>query len=775
MCQDVTTPGRFDFASAPADGRRQVRLSRRIGVQRGWRLVERVTQMSPDEVRHRVRRLVWRVAEPIPVPSAPDVLDALCQQAETRFLFGAATRVDVVAALSARCPAAGRAIVAAADGLEAGRLEVFGHAVHLDADRLDWCADPCSQRRLWPAVAMDEARAVRHAQAAAEGPFAPDVKLVWELSRHQFMPTLGAAFWLDGRASRKETALRLVESWTAQNPAGVGVNWASRLEIGLRAIAWLWGMAFLLGTAEVAVERRRRWAASLAAHYEHLRRGLSSYTDPSNHLVGEAAALWMLATTLPALPDADRERGRALETLVREATRQVTVDGVSEEQAIGYHCFVLELYLQVLALARRHGEHVPDVVRGRALAMLDFLGAVSGPRGHVHPIGDADDGRAIPYPWPADERRRTIALLVAGGALLGVSPGVTAEEPPDLPLWLLGADAAASVSPTNGVRAPRSRAFASGGYCVLESAAPGGAWRQMVFDVGGFGAIPNGAHAHADALGVLVRVGETAILGDPGTGTYGASRVVRDAFRGTAAHNTLAVDGLDQADTLDTFKWLNLPRVTLERWMTAEHCDFAEASHDGYLRLRRPVRHTRAVLFVRPDYWIVVDRLRGRGHHRVCRWFHFPPDVRVTACADGGFEARAGATADGLRLVFLPCADELRSDARVTRAPWSPGYGRWTTSEALAVETTGTVPMTLVTVLVVLDAQAPRVSVVGGPTLQRAVASAATLCRVAAEGVFEDTVAVGGDGAEFEVVRRAADGATQWTFVSPRAARERHG
>ena len=56
----------------------------------------------------------------------------------------------------------------------------------------------------------------------------------------------------------------------------------------------------------------------------------------------------------------------------------------------------------------------------------------------------------------------------------------------------------------------------------------------------------NGGHGHADLLSVQLTGEGRERLIDPGTGSY-MRREDRDWFRGTAAHNTLEVDGRSQA------------------------------------------------------------------------------------------------------------------------------------------------------------------------------------------------------------------------------------
>jgi hypothetical protein len=51
--------------------------------------------------------------------------------------------------------------------------------------------------------------------------------------------------------------------------------------------------------------------------------------------------------------------------------------------------------------------------------------------------------------------------------------------------------------------------------------------------------------------------------------------------------------------------------------------DYVEASHNGYCRLSQRVVHRRAVVFLKPDYWLIHDELWGEGEHQIDRYFHF--------------------------------------------------------------------------------------------------------------------------------------------------------
>ena len=79
-----------------------------------------------------------------------------------------------------------------------------------------------------------------------------------------------------------------------------------------------------------------------------------------------------------------------------------------------------------------------------------------------------------------------------------------------------------------------------------------------VMDAGPLGYLSIAAHGHADCLAFTLAVAGRAILIDPGTYCYHSEPEWRDYFRGTAAHNTVRVDGCDQSEIGGAFMWLSL-------------------------------------------------------------------------------------------------------------------------------------------------------------------------------------------------------------------------
>jgi len=84
-------------------------------------------------------------------------------------------------------------------------------------------------------------------------------------------------------------------------------------------------------------------------------------------------------------------------------------------------------------------------------------------------------------------------------------------------------------------------------------------------------------------------------------------------------HNTVCVDGQSYAAKAG---------VT-EQWISNDGLDYVVGSHTNYPGLV----HRRTVLFVKPDYWIVLDHVSGEGRHTYDQNWHFALDAGLTEAA----------------------------------------------------------------------------------------------------------------------------------------------
>jgi hypothetical protein len=510
---------------------------------------------------------------------------------------------------------AARHFVDAAELIVAGRVDLVGlKGVYVGSD-VDWHREPISAKRS-PEKYWKEFDDLDVAETGNK-------KILWELNRHQHFFTLGVAYWLTGDERFAQVFAYHLESWIYQNPPGIGVNWSSSLEVAYRAMSWVWAFHFFEESEALTPELFKLALKSLYCHGRHIEKYLSKYYSPNTHLTGEALGLYYLGTQFPFLDRASKWKALGEDILFAEIEKQILEDGVYFEQSTWYQRYTLDIYSQFIILkSHQQGvfERKTDTLESRLARAFEFLVNITSPDARTPLIGDDDGGRLLPLTTAAPDDFRGSAAV--GALTLGLEEVkyLTGENREEI-FWLGGPAAVRSYDAISEVESTsQSRAFENGGYFVMRDG-----WTEtdnsMVIDCGPVGAL-SGGHGHADTLSFVASAHGKPLLVDSGTYTYHESKELRDYFRSSTAHNTLEVDGSSSSIPGRTFNWETRADATLQKWIAEERFDYFSGSHNGYKRLSDPVIHTRDVLFLKGDYWIVIDTAEARERHKYALNFH---------------------------------------------------------------------------------------------------------------------------------------------------------
>lgn len=552
-----------------------------------------------------------------------------------------------------------------------------------------------------------------------------DIKYLWEPSRHLELVTLAQA-WHVARDPRYLRACReLIDSWIAQCPYPLGVHWTSSLEHGVRLVNWVFAWHLLGGERSAlfadtdGAAFRSRWLACVYRHCHFIAGHFSRHSSANNHLLGEHMGLLAANLTWPYWPESPQWLATARTGFAHEALLQNARDGVNREQAVWYHHEVADMMLICGLLARANGCDFEREYWQRLEAMLDFIASLMDAGGHVPMIGDADDALMVRLdPTRLFDPYRS--LLATGAVLFERGDFKVKVRTFDAKSrWLLGAHGARAFEALQAApRAPR-RAFEDGGYYVLGSDFDTPQEVRIVADAAPLGYLSIAAHGHADALAFTLSAGGEPLLIDPGTYAYHTQERWRDYFKGTSAHNTVRIDGVDQSVSGGKFMWTCHAMARCESFASGGETDVWQAYHDGYLRLSDPVKVTRRLEYRHASRLLVVDDLiESKADHVVEQFWHFAPSCR-TRLVGQSLEVTQGPAA--MRLV-LPTGLE-RALVRGSQTPllgwYSPRFDEKAPCDTLRVwgRVSGRARLTTMFELHVAQAQSldrgPRAQVAG--------------------------------------------------------------
>lgn len=435
-----------------------------------------------------------------------------------------------------------------------------------------------------------------------------NIDWTWDLNRHYSLVALAKAYTYthDEKFSRK--AVSLINSWLSHNPPQIDNPVWRPFEVSTRLNSWLWSFFLLLKSDIFAQAGMVQMLNGIAVQTCFLLNNLE-YHIQNNHLLIEAKTLATMGLCFPEFKPAGMWQKTGLDIVWKEFANQVCTDGVHAERSTQYHMLVGSELWELISILEDNALPIPASVKARYSKMIEFSRAIVKPDRTIPLFGDASR---------TDEHIRFDVRWAR--------PGMMSTEPPlgEDTFWLVE-DSTSGPHPHSVLK---SISFPEGGYFIMRDS-NSEKTPYLAFDCGPFGHIPVPSHGHADALSFeMFAFGETLIT-DCGAFRYHAPSHYRNYFRGVRAHNTLMIDRQDQSILVGTRNVNNPAKARVHRWLTTDHFDLVEGSHDGYTRLQNPAIHKRRILFIKPDYWLLFDSVLGTGQHQLDWLFHFMPNSEV--------------------------------------------------------------------------------------------------------------------------------------------------
>ncbi len=408
---------------------------------------------------------------------------------------------------------------------------------------------------------------------------APGQERLWQYNLHYFD-------YLNQQEMDLDSGLSLIMHWINNNPAQHNSTGWEPYPLSLRIVNWIKFCTKWDHIPSYVVESLLLQAINLKKQLE--------YHIGGNHLWSNAKALWFAGVFLGE----DNLATLGKKIIFKEINRQFLRDGGHFELSPMYHAIITGDSLDLINLCRSvkiaASNAELNILYGTASIALGWLSALIGEQGEFPLLNDSTYGVAPTY-----------RELREYGKNLGVTPGLK-----DVTKIAVGQWSGESLS----------------GYWVLNN----GPFR-VIWDTARLGPDHLLGHAHCDMLSVLLDFEGQKILTDTGVSQYEEGKQ-RQYERGTSAHNTVVLDGLEQAELWKSFR---VGRRGYPKNFSREGRTL-RCSHTGFEIWQSGLSHER-MLTLFDDGFELVDNLKGPGHHRFKASFHFAPEVCLEPCGDDSY------------------------------------------------------------------------------------------------------------------------------------------
>lgn len=376
-----------------------------------------------------------------------------------------------------------------------------------------------------------------------------DIRTNWELNRHFQFVGLAKNYYVTGNLNYFEELQELFEDWNQNNLFLHGVQWISAMEVAIRVVSWAYMYVFLEEAFRKREEERNQLFLNKVEHgikvmADYILRYRARYSSANNHLIVEMLGVGVAGI----LFNCDKWINTAVKVLTRELKKQNSADGINREMSLHYQCFVMEAYGILWLLMKKNNIGVPHSWTEYLSPMSRFVADCCGDYGETIVFGDNDEGKVLDFCGKINDYYRYVLQLM--GLLLECR--YTDVELVENIYWLADEKMIRNYQGKELYKPRPVQFYQQGGYTILRSKDH----KVLIgFDHAQLGLGSIAAHAHADALSIQVFYEGKPILVDPGTFNYHMSKRIRNDIRKTAAHNTVYVRDIEQAEMLGPFLW----------------------------------------------------------------------------------------------------------------------------------------------------------------------------------------------------------------------------
>jgi len=431
-----------------------------------------------------------------------------------------------------------------------------------------------------------------------------DVKIIWEINRLQFLPTMAVDFLKTKDTKILNRITSIIKEWDSKNPYDVGINWYSNLEVAIRSISLL--LTYILLYDHYDHIKSKEIEELIFKHGYHVYKDIN-YTEkciPNNHLIGETTALYILGNIFES-PESKKWINKS-KVILNDYIEHLRDDGTYKEASLSYHRFVLQMYLLVYLFAIKFQDNfIENPLTNKLVKAYIFLKSIEKPDGSFPQFGDWDDG--VYYKLNNEPIENYKYFVDTLGYIVGNNDEKNLEV--EILEQLFGNIKIGESYKNNFDFNNVYKLFEIGKYGVYKD-------NNIYLFINNQEQI---FHSHADGLSIELSLNGKNILIDSGTYNYNLDKELRQYFRSTRAHNTVYL-GLDQSTQIGSFRWIDQPKTYLKKLEDT-------IGFEGVIKYKNKSMHKRKVI-IENNIINIEDEVYSKRNYIEIN-FHFSTERQI--------------------------------------------------------------------------------------------------------------------------------------------------
>lgn len=421
-----------------------------------------------------------------------------------------------------------------------------------------------------------------------------DREWAWLSNRHKQLDSVREVYFRTGNvkyARYIDMFLRdfIIASWPYPGKQEWGLVWRG-LEVSFRAKVWTRIFYNFTDSEHISPATKLLMLYSLPDHAHYNR----NFHLGGNWLTMELSGLATVATYFPEFKMADQWMGYAIKTMSHSIQEQVYPDGAQKELTSHYHTVALRNFIEFKNICDDAKVKLPEPFSDNIRKMYDYTAKTMRPDGGrvLNNDGDRGNDRAFVLEGAEEFDRRDWRYVATNGER-GEPPG---KVPSCFYPWA--------------------------GHLISRSDYGTDA-HWSFFDVGPWGS----THQHNDKLHISVAGYGRDLLVDAGRFAYTGevAKKYRPYALSSFGHNVVIIDDKGQ----DEYTAVAGRPVDTRHYRVAAEYDYASGTMNNFKGLEGRAGHTRAVMYVRDAFWVVVDHITTDRPREIDVLWHWHPTCKV--------------------------------------------------------------------------------------------------------------------------------------------------